>query len=48
VLAAIVAAVEHAWPQPPPVSPTPIVEPIGTAWRFSGRWWLPALSRAGL
>ncbi len=37
VLAAIVAAVEEAWPRPRP-------EPdnAGTtrpAWRFSGRWW---------
>ena len=37
VLAAIVAAVEQAWPRPSPEeagSGRP-----GTAWRFSGRWW---------
>jgi hypothetical protein len=37
VLAAIVAAVEEAWPRPVPIeagSGRP-----GAAWRFSGRWW---------
>jgi hypothetical protein len=36
-LAAIVAAVEMAWPRPVVVR----VEPTGrqSAWRFSGRWW---------
>jgi hypothetical protein len=43
VLAAIVAAVDAAWPRPAeapaPASPTP-------AWRFSGRWWaLPTAAR---
>jgi hypothetical protein len=35
-LAAIVAAVELAWPQP-----AVLVEPDERpgAWRFSGRWW---------
>jgi hypothetical protein len=35
-LAAIVAAVELAWPQP-----AVLVEPADRpgAWRFSGRWW---------
>ncbi len=34
-VAAIVAAVEVAWPRPdrPPASPEP------PRWRFSGRWW---------
>ena len=36
VLAAIVAAVEQAWPAPPPVAPERDGPP---AWRFSGRWW---------
>jgi hypothetical protein len=37
VLAAIVAAVEQAWPRPAPQS-----ERAGrevSVWRFSGRWW---------
>jgi hypothetical protein len=33
-LAAIVAAVEQAWPRP--VAPVRADEP---RWRFSGRWW---------
>ena len=40
-LAAIMAAVEVAWPRPGDPVPTP--EPA--RWRFSGRWWsrpLPA------
>ena len=36
VLAAIVAAVEQAWPAPPPVTPERDGPPV---WRFSGRWW---------
>jgi hypothetical protein len=37
-LAAIVAAVEVAWPRPVVITPTPPV--AGAAgWRFSGRWW---------
>ena len=35
-VAAIVAAVEAAWPRPVVASPAP-VEP--DRWRFSGRWW---------
>jgi len=35
VLAAIVAAVEEAWPRPAP-RPARQGPP---AWRFSGRWW---------
>jgi hypothetical protein len=35
-LAAIMAAVEVAWPRPVAGSPEPD-EP--TRWRFSGRWW---------
>jgi hypothetical protein len=36
-LAAIVAAIEIAWPQPV-VTTTPITaEP--SRWRFAGRWW---------
>ncbi|HUY64490.1 MAG TPA: hypothetical protein VMV14_08240 [Acidimicrobiales bacterium] len=36
VLAAIIAAVEQAWPRPaePEPSPSPTA-----SWRFSGRWW---------
>jgi len=37
VLAAIVAAVEEAWPRP--VVPTADVDGGVPAWRFSGRWW---------
>jgi hypothetical protein len=36
VLAAIVAAVEIAWPRPVIVEPA--AEPANP-WRFSGRWW---------
>jgi hypothetical protein len=38
VLAAIVAAVEVAWPRPVVVAPDAWPEPPGP-WRFSGRWW---------
>ena len=38
-LAAIVAAVEMAWPRPVVVVAEP--EPRLPVWRFSGRWWLP-------
>jgi hypothetical protein len=34
-LAAIVAAVEVAWPRPVLATPAPGPSP----WRFSGRWW---------
>lgn len=34
-VAAIVAAVEAAWPRPAPEAPTE--QP--PRWRFSGRWW---------
>ena len=37
-LAAIVAAVEAAWPAPP--APAPL-EGRSPGWRFSGRWWHP-------
>ncbi len=37
-LAAIVAAVEIAWPRPVIMSPSPGLERPGP-WRFSGRWW---------
>jgi hypothetical protein len=36
VLAAIVAAVEEAWPRPRPDDAGRHAPP---AWRFSGRWW---------
>jgi hypothetical protein len=36
VLAAIVAAVEEAWPRPAPPDTARSGPP---AWRFSGRWW---------
>jgi hypothetical protein len=35
-VAAIVAAIEMAWPKPQP--PTRLVTP-SARWRFSGRWW---------
>ncbi|HVM07783.1 MAG TPA: hypothetical protein VM345_04940 [Acidimicrobiales bacterium] len=38
VLAAIVAAVEAAWPRPVVVHDAP---PAGSPWRFSNRWWMP-------
>ena len=34
--AAIVAAIEAAWPRPVVLDTTPQGPP---AWRFSGRWW---------
>jgi hypothetical protein len=34
-LAAIVAAIELAWPRPAAGSE----EPASQVWRFSGRWW---------
>jgi len=37
VLAAIMAAVEEAWPRPPHPAETEAQDP--SAWRFSGRWW---------
>ena len=36
VLAAIVAAVEEAWPKPQPRDDR---RARPAAWRFSGRWW---------
>ena len=36
-LAAIMAAVEMAWPRP--VVPTGPADDPAPAWRFSGRWW---------
>ncbi|MFP5327455.1 MAG: hypothetical protein ACLGHT_08230 [Acidimicrobiia bacterium] len=36
-MAAIVAAIEVAWPRPAPATALP--EP--PIWRWSGRWWLP-------
>ena len=38
VLAAIVAAVEAAWPKPVVVADAP---PPESPWRFSNRWWMP-------
>jgi hypothetical protein len=35
-VAAILAAVELAWPRPVAVATAPGAEP---RWRFSGRWW---------
>ena len=36
-LAAIVAAVEVAWPKPVVMAAAPTHEP--SRWRFAGRWW---------
>ena len=36
-LAAIVAAIEVAWPKP--VIVTPSQTPAPSRWRFAGRWW---------
>jgi hypothetical protein len=36
-LAAIVAAIEVAWPRPVVVQPALKQEP--SRWRFAGRWW---------
>ncbi|MBO0731317.1 MAG: hypothetical protein J2P57_18815 [Acidimicrobiaceae bacterium] len=36
-MAAVVAAIELAWPRPAAVSPEP--PPAAPVWRFSGRWW---------
>jgi hypothetical protein len=38
VLAAIVAAVEQAWPRPR-TQPGGRARRAGAVWRFSGRWW---------
>jgi hypothetical protein len=38
VLAAIVAAVEEAWPRPAPRD-ADAARTRPAAWRFSGRWW---------
>lgn len=37
VLAAIVAAVEEAWPRPRPADDAAAKKQ--PSWRFSGRWW---------
>jgi len=42
VLAAIVTAVEEAWPKPLPRDEQP-ARPA--AWRFSGRWWTEPVAR---
>ncbi|MBW3556078.1 MAG: hypothetical protein KY454_03965 [Actinobacteria bacterium] len=43
VVAAIVAAVEVAWPRPP----QPAEDPRHTSrWRFSNRWWVPRRGQA--
>jgi len=43
-MAAIVAAVELAWPRPAPMA-APMAE-SSNRWRFSGRWWArPAPAR---
>lgn len=36
-VAAILAAVEAAWPKP--VAPAPADQHRPSRWRFSGRWW---------
>jgi hypothetical protein len=36
-LAAIVAAIEAAWPRPVVVAADPAARP--SKWRWSGRWW---------
>ncbi len=38
VLAAIMAAIEEAWPRPEPDGTGRRRRP-GSEWRFSGRWW---------
>jgi hypothetical protein len=37
VLAAIIAAIEMAWPRPIVVAEPPAAQ--SGSWRFSGRWW---------
>ena len=38
--AAIVAALELAWPRPVMLAPAPTVSQNGIgAWRWAGRWW---------
>ena len=39
VLAAIVAAVQLAWPRPSAAAVPDDQDPAHEAWRFSGRWW---------
>ena len=36
-MAAIVAAIELAWPKPVVVAPE--VKHVPSRWRFAGRWW---------
>jgi hypothetical protein len=36
-MAAIVAAIEIAWPKPVAAAPAVNVQP--SRWRFAGRWW---------
>ena len=44
VLAAIVAALDEAWPKP--TAPADATASRSSPWRFSGRWWtLPAAAR---
>ncbi|MGQ0521758.1 MAG: hypothetical protein ACT4PX_11495 [Actinomycetota bacterium] len=45
VLAAIVAAVEMAWPSPASSRDEELRR--GTGWRFSGRWWHPGNTAGG-
>ena len=38
--AAIVAAIQLAWPRPAPPVDNRVNGRSGTSWRFSGRWWM--------
>jgi hypothetical protein len=38
--AAIVAAIELAWPRPVVAIAPPIAPRQGGAWKWSGRWWM--------
>ncbi len=45
--AAIVAAVEFAWPRPVVVVATPSGPAPMSAWKWSGRWWAKSSRPAG-
>jgi hypothetical protein len=45
--AAIVAAIELAWPRPVLVAAAPAAPSRAGAWKWSGRWWAKSPRPAG-